>query len=771
MAAILLSAAVTCVASLFVGQAVLRLCGAREWSWLAGPVGLAALMLIATPAYSVPGRSLTVAVVVALLTLAAIVWCLRTPAQRPPLAGLLAAAPVALLALVPFAAVGHGGILGTSLDNDMAAHLLFAETYVSTAAEHLHPELVGLYPLGPHASVALIAKGFGIRVDHAFTGWTLALPVLTAWTALALLRRSAWLKQVVIATVVAMPFLVAAYYGQGSFKEVAQTCLVLAVALLLSGYGPRLGRGRWVPLGILAAGTVCIYSSTGIVWPAFFLGLWLAGLLIARIRRRELGGVPAALRAEAPAIALGLAALVLPLLPQAARIGRFIEAGSGGNGIFVPRDVLANLVAPLPGWEAFGVWGNSDYRLPNPSGFLAAVEIAFVVALVLFGAWWALRRGRWMLPLAAAGSLLIWRVSAHSQSPYVVAKALVIASPLLLAVAVLPLAEAVPDRLRSSLGSAFRRGPGRRPPWGLAALLAALLLVVVGLSSLRALRASPVDPTAHADQLRELEPLLHDQPTLFLGNDDYVKWELVPAPVTAAYFSPNFFSPKHEVPVRKGKGWSEGMALDFDLVDAETLNSFRYVITTRDAAASAPPPQLKLVRSTPDYLLWRRDGRVRERSILREEGSAGAVLDCGTAAGRKIVAGGGVAAVLPRPVVVPGPLLFPGQISSISISLAPGRWRLVSSYVSRLAIMVTGPGLDVTLPANLDRSGSRWPIGRVAATAGAPTTLTFHADDPRLAPHLPVSSLGEITAVRDAPERIVPIARACGRYVDWYRSR
>ncbi len=769
MSAILLSAAVTCIAALFLGQAVLRLCGAREWSWLAPPVGLSALMLIATPANVVPGGSLTVAVVVALLTVAAIAWCLWEPAQRPPLSGLLAAVPAALLALVPFAAVGHGGILGTSLDNDMAAHLLFAETYVSHAAESLHPELVGLYPLGPHATVGLIARGLHVRVDHAFTGWTLALPIITAWTALALVPRAAWLKRAVVATVVAMPYLLAAYYGQGSFKELAQTGLVLAVALLLSGFGPRLGRGRWVPLGVLAGGTVCVYSITGIVWPVALLGLWAAGTLVVSWRRGELAGVPAALRTELPAITIGAAAFVLPLLPQAARIGRFISAGSGGNGIFVPRDVLANLVAPLPGWEAFGVWGNSDYRLPNPSGSLAPVEVAFVVALVLFGAWWALRRGRWMLPLAAAGSLLIWRVSAHSQSPYVVAKALVIASPLLLALAIVPLVESVPDRWRGSLRSAFRSRPGRIP-WAVPAVLAAALLAIVAVSSVRALRASPVAPTAHADQLRELEPYLDQRPTLFLGNDDFVKWELAPAPVTAAFFSPNFFSSKTEVPLRKAKGWSDGMALDFDLVDAKTLNRFRYVITTRDAAASAPPPQMKLVHATRDYLLWRREGTVRERSILREGDLGGAVLDCGTPAGREIVARGGVAAVLPRPVVVPGPLLLPGQSGAISVPLAPGRWRLESSYTSRLPIEVSGPHLRVTLPGNLDRTGPRWPIGRVTVRGDAPTVLTFHAEDQLLAPALPVSNLGQITAVRDVPERVVPIARACGRYVDWFRS-
>ena len=46
-----------------------------------------------------------------------------------------------------------------------------------------------------------------------------------------------------------------------------------------------------------------------------------------------------------------------------------------------------------------------------------------------------------MLPVAAAMSMLVWAYSAHNQSPYIAAKALVIASPLLLLLAGLALVE------------------------------------------------------------------------------------------------------------------------------------------------------------------------------------------------------------------------------------------------------------------------------------------------------------------------------------------
>lgn len=760
MIATLLSAAVTCVVSLAIGQAALRLAGAREWSWLAPPVGISVAMLIAASALFLPGGCTTVAVLLAALTVAALLWCGRDPAHRPPISGLLAVAPVALLVLIPFLAVGHAGILGVSFDNDMAAHLLIVEHYLSpSSVPDLSPPG---YPIAPHGMVALIAKGLDVRVDYAFTGWSVALPLLSAWTALALVPRASSARQALTATVVGMPFLVAAYYGEGAFKEVLQACLVLASALMFAGYGPRLGRGRWVPLALILGGIVSVYSAPGLPWPIVFGALWLTVTGALRIRRNGTDGLAAATIREIPSIGIGLAVFVVSLLPQASRVWTFAE-NSGGTGL-VPGNALGNLVGPLPAWEAFGVWNNPDFRLPASPAFTGGMWTAFAVALVLFGAVWWLRRGRWMLPLAAAGSLLIWAVSTQSQSPYVAAKALVIASPLLLAVAVVPLAEQLPDRPWRSLSSALRVVPGQPLPWGVAAILVAVLFFRVGLSDVEALRASPVGPTAHTDELRDLRPLLHGQPTLFLGNDDFVRWELAGVPV----HGPVIALP--ELPIRPQKHWSYGQAFDFDSVDATTLNSYDWVITTRDAAGSSPPPQMHAVRETASFVLWHRVGRVVPRSILDEGEMAGAALDCQTRRGRRVLKGGGVAAVRPIPTRVPGFTLPPGGTNSVEIPLSRGRWELESSYVSRLPITVTAPGLHATVPASLDRPGPRWPLGQVTVRGEEPTVITFSVTDPLLAPGALVAELVSIVATRDAKTHVIPVRRACGRYVDWYRG-
>lgn len=759
MIATLLSAVATCVSSLVLGQAALRLAGAKEWSWISPLVGVSIGMCVAAPAAQLPGRSLTTAVVLGVLTLAAIVWCWRDPAHRPPLSGLAAALPVAALVLLPYAASGRMGVIGTTIDNDMAVHLWWAEAFASKAAATAAP-LPGDYPLGPHAMVGLLSKGLGVGVDNAFAGWAMAIPILNAWTALALARRAAWLKQVLVATVVGMPFLIAAYYGEGSFKEVLQAGLVLAVALLLAGYGPALGRGRWVPLALLVAGMMSVYSVTGLPWPLALLAVWLGVELILLIRRRGLGSLPGLLRRELPAMAIGCAVLLFALIPQLPRLGRYLTERQGTG---IPKESLGNLVGPLPGWEAFGVWNTPDFRLSPSPAFTGGMWTALVVGLALLGAFWALRRGRWMLSLGAITTMLIWAFSSETQSPYVAAKALVIASPLLLALAVLPLAEDAGGWPRS-FEDAIERTPGRLYSWGLAVLLGLVLLGRLGLSDAEALRFSPVGPLDHADELRSLADSLQGKPTLFLGNDVFNTWELSGVPVGAPILgaTPSYVRPEKE--------WVYGQALDFDSVDSKTLNSYDWVITTRDAAGSSAPPQVKSVRVTPSFELWRRTGTVAPRSILAEGEMAGAVLDCNSAGGRAILRGGGVAAMRPPPVVLPGLEVPPEGAVTVPLDLPRGRWNLVTPYLSHVGLRVSGPGLRTTLPPNLDNAGPRWPIGRLVVRMGRPVQMTFEAAaDPLLAYPRMAGTLTSIVATRAAPERVVPVRNACGKYVDWYR--
>ena len=182
------SAALLVGGSLIVGQAVLALCGRREWTPLAGPLGLAVALVVCGAIGGWGGRGTAIAIALLVLVLAAVA-VLAATMPRPPLDPLaaLATALAALAASIPFIAAGHVGILGVGLVNDdMASHLLLADWI----AERFRPEPVLIdqgYPLGPHALVAGLASGIGSTSIHVFAGLTLAIPslaALVAWSAL-----------------------------------------------------------------------------------------------------------------------------------------------------------------------------------------------------------------------------------------------------------------------------------------------------------------------------------------------------------------------------------------------------------------------------------------------------------------------------------------------------------------------------------------------------------------------------------------------------------
>jgi hypothetical protein len=297
-----------------------------------------------------------------------------------------------------------------------------------------------------------------------------------------------------------------------------------------------------------------------------------------------------------------------------------------------------------------------------------------------------------------------------------------------------------------------------------------LRVVVAGLfgwavlgTIVEALRYAYVGPTAHADDLRSLEPMLGRSRTLFLGWDNFIKWELAGTPVD----QPNPEEPGPVVEMRPQKGWTPGQAVEFSDIQPATLNHYRYVIGPRDPAASKPPSNMKLIRTTRYYEMWERQGSTPETQILAEGPEPAAVLNCATAQGRALMHTGGEAAVRQPNVVVPvrGPL--PGETVSVQMQLKPGSWWLSSPYTSTHPIEVTAPGLSTTLPANLDRPGMRWPVGPVTVTGDAPISVAFRPQDPIFAPPV-ASAVGALVATPEVPIQMVPLRQACGRDVEWY---
>ena len=155
----LASAALLVGGPLLVGQAILALCGYRSWTALAGPVGLAALLVAGGVIAGWRRARRRDCDRLALVAVAASVAVLmmRRPPPRVAVPAVVAALVTGLAAAIPFIASGHFGILGVGLVNDdMASHLLLADWI----DERFRPEPVLVdqgYPLGPHALVAGLA--------------------------------------------------------------------------------------------------------------------------------------------------------------------------------------------------------------------------------------------------------------------------------------------------------------------------------------------------------------------------------------------------------------------------------------------------------------------------------------------------------------------------------------------------------------------------------------------------------------------------------------
>ena len=258
--------------------------------------------------------------------------------------------------------------------------------------------------------------------------------------------------------------------------------------------------------------------------------------------------------------------------------------------------------------------------------------------MLLFALAWTLERGDVAWPAAILGCGLVYIYARHHQSPYVAAKSLVIAAPLVALIS----GRALMERLDGSRwGSPMTVG---------VAVVAVVFFGASFRSTYLVLRGAQVGPTDHVTELRSLRPLLHNRPTLALFYDDYFKWELLG--VTAS--SPVLQSPIPAA-IQPAKPWKYGQPLDFDSVDAATLNRFDYVITSRTTAQSEPPSNFHLVGQSRSYQVWQRVGPTQPRGVLAESGQPGAVLDCRKSGWAAAVAAAGRG---PGP---PGPgLLAPG---------------------------------------------------------------------------------------------------------------
>ncbi len=749
--------------AVILGRAACRACGANPG--IAPAAGLAVLIALASLFVRLPGGATVAAVVCALAAVVAALWLARAGDLKPDWAAAAAGLMAAALTGLQFLSAGRVGLPGVSLNNDTAVHMLWAEGLRSDLMERLYASNPG-YPLGPHSLMATIAQGTGIDMDSVLVGLLIALPVLFAILAAHVLRGVPALLRIPAAGFVGMTYLCAAWFAQGAFKEPLLALLLLGFAVGLGGLldrGRRAGALAAVPLGLVVAASMLTYSYLAIAWLAVTTVLWV--VLTVVLRRPNLGELAGAARAAVVPLLVGGAAVLVAVAVELPRMWNYVRAlgpspaGEGGIG----QEELGNLAGPLPLKEALGIWPTGDFRFPPPPDafMLDELKLAMLVAVVGGAAWLLIRRRDIGLVavLGAAGIMVL--LTDGRQSPYVTAKALVVLSPFIVLVALRAL---LPEGgLPPTLGPRLLAG---------ARVGFAAILVGAGLWSTQlVLRGTPVESAEQREQLADLRPLLGSGPTLFLSVDDYAGWRLREMP--AGYLGVGF-PPPIAVATSPEKPYEYGSAPDWDSVDAATLDQFRFVVTARGPYRSSPPPNFRRVGATQLFEAWERVGPTSRRSSLDPVDGPAATLDCREdPEARMLSRRPGVAAIAPASRMVTGglPPLGPGSATSAPISLPRGPWRLAVKYTSSTTLRLQiGREIFHELPPNTNRPGSWWP-GGTFRSKGRPESLVVVAErDGRLSTSAFPASISGIVATRPGAVRIVPLRRACGQSVDWYRT-
>ncbi len=794
------SAALICAASLLVGRAILALAGAsRAQAWLGPAVGFGAVLSIAGFLARAPGHATSSTLgLLALVTAAGVVlWRRRTGGGDLLRDGLAVAVVVAIVLSIPFAISGRWGIIGVGFNNDLGLHLAWAEWLRSG----LGPAPEAGYPMGPHALAAAVAAFPGIGLGQAFVGEVFAIGVLTAWTALVALGDLGRGRRLLAAVLVAIPYLAASYFAQGAFKETAEALFVLATAVWLHSLGREPERptiGTAVVGLTFACGVFFSYSFAGLAWPLLVLGLWLLTVPAARRALRPRRWLATLRR---PAVLL--AAIVLAALAVLTVIGPFAFI-HGFN-----RVAGTNTYGPVSPFEALGVWPSSNYRLDAPGGaHLTGLAAAIGTLAVAVGVVWWLRRREYAVPIALGACILLYLAALAGSGEYSQAKALMIAAPPAMLIAIRPLlGEAFSGRSSSRVagssttatagddpvdasGRISSRAAGRnttaRVAWtGLAVAFVAGAVY----SSWLALREAPIGPPGHGAELRAFLPILRGESVLYAGQDRYAAHELMGADthVPLVEFPDADVAANPEKPFDTGDAYSP---IDFDSFSRGTLERFPYVITGRAAWNSGAPAGFKRVAATPSFVLWKRTGSVPEnRHVLLEGTEPAAHASCASPEIRVLTANPGRASLFPAAAIGrkarwrPGSSLGPGESATQVLRLAPGRWRLSIQYFSPIGLTIDAPGLRRQLPAALDgqrpntislaNEGQFWPAGTIRSGGGT-VRFTVRADKPstlqRLSGYAGEAELGQLVAVAVRPRRVVPLARACDGWIDWYEA-
>ena len=495
----------------------------------------------------------------------------------------------------------------------------------------------------------------------------------------------------------------------------------------------RRRRSDWrdaIPLGVLAAGTVYVYSFPGLAWLGGMALVWGALVLVR-------GPAPAR-RWSAPAL---LAAPSCSLVLVAAR-ARAAAATSPTSARSIPtaptRAGSATCPAQISPLEALGIWPTSEFRLSAGASSLPAI---------VFYAGGAARRSSPLPSRCRAGSAataprsrprslaaaVLYLAARALGTVYTSAKALAIAAPLIALM---------------TLGGLLAAEAHRRSP--LASLAVAFALAAAA-SSFLILRQAPVGPRTTCEELAEIRPAGR-------GREAALPRPRQLRPLRAARLEAVHLtcatSTTRTSSSRTPSSQTSARSSTSTRSRPRRWRAFATCSRPGRAYASGPPPGYEPVAEHRDLRALAsaaaRAARAASRARPTPSPAASAAVTARAARGLgsfarpPVVAAGGVGA----------PTIEGGDDGAvIELDLPAGEWELSIQYDSTRAVDDRRPRArgDSSRQPRLPRPGAV--LGgraRSGSTAMAPATITATVEDPPLAGRLlgadSVAHLGPVAA-------------------------
>jgi hypothetical protein len=439
----------------------------------------------------------------------------------------------------------------------------------------LHSTVGAGYPIGSFTPLAAARQLVGVDVAWVFQPYLTLLAAMLALSLYELVRglvKSPPLRAAA-AFISAQPALLFGYALWGGVKELGVAMLVATLAALVPVVvaSDRIARGTIAP-AIVAGALIAVLSFGGLAWvgPILVGGgallLWRRGFAISA--RRAVGFGALALLLAAPAL----------LSSRTFFNNASKSALTGGE--------LGNLLHPLSGLQAFGIWPVGDFRLRPEEMTATRLLIAVALASGVWGLICAWRRRSWGLLLYVCSAAITCVVLLAIGSPWIDGKTLTVASPAFL--------------LAGMVGAALLVQGGRGVE---GAVLIAAIAGGVLWSNVLAYHEVSLAPR---DQLAELEQVA----VKYGGQGPALMTEYQPYGVRHFLRSSDAEGAselrRHVVPLIGGASLEKGAYSDIDRFDQGGLRDFRTLVLRRSPAASRPPIGFELVWQGRFYEVWQR---------------------------------------------------------------------------------------------------------------------------------------------------------------------